>query len=238
MIGVLSVVILTGISTAGYFGYQYHQKNQATELKPLQGNAKGKINKRTYTIPKKDQQSAHFVASGKLEKVGDYSISAAGSKAQLDAINNQLNVSLQNNQIQYRVTEVKQMQNEPRTKEAIEMAQMALNSRDIDGPYTTLIISYDITNQSNETIRTDGVKQVGFQAKQAVNTLSGLDNDVKLSAAQIDAGKTVSTFVIALVPEKSTQSLHTIKVQFDQVQKVSDASEIAPVSNSLTVQFK
>ncbi|QIL50784.1 hypothetical protein G7084_05335 [Weissella coleopterorum] len=195
------------------------QSAKTNSIKPLQDGAKNKTNERTYQITDAEKNSAQYVANGALTKVGQYSISPAGNRTELQQINEQVNQKLSIEGLTYVVKKVKVQLNQPKTDEALEMAQMAFNDRSLSGNYQTLILNYSITNQTGQVVKTDGLKAVKISEQHVVTVQSGLDNDAKLSQISIQPGSTVETFATVLVGSNdgTIQNLKTVNLNFAAV---------------------
>jgi hypothetical protein len=125
--GVAATILLTSDNHGGK-GQRETQKASVT--KPLQD---GKVkNQSSYSVPEKDLKSSSYVSSGAASKVGEYTINQQGNKAEL-AAQSKVTGQLDNGQVTYKVDSIRKMANTPATDEAIQMAQMAFNTRDITG---------------------------------------------------------------------------------------------------------
>jgi hypothetical protein len=210
----------------------------SSQKKTLQGNVTSEDtkNKKTYAVTAADASSASYVSSGAASEVGQFTISAQGNRATLTA-QSDVDNQLVNGDVTYTVTATRVMANSPKTDEALEMAQTALNSRDIIGDYTTLIVRYTIKNNSTAAIITDGVNSAGFADGSGVSVAGGLDNDASLSAQPIAAGASKETFVTLLVPQSQVASLHEVSLQFAQTFNASSNKQVSGASDKLTVNF-
>lgn len=216
-----------------------NKKTMGSEtIKPLQDGAKHKTNKRTYQVAKSDMNSDQYVASGNLTKPGQYSISPAGNRSELQQISENINQQFMDSGIKYTLSKMKLQLNQPQTDEALQMARMALNDRSIKGDYQTLIINYVITNQTDQIVKTDGLKEIELPSNHVVTAQSGLDNDAQLSQKIIQPGETVETFATILVGQsgEEVQELKQVTLSFapvlDQNQK-----NITGDAKTLTVNF-
>lgn len=207
-------------------------------IKPLQDGAKHKTNKRTYQVSKNDSNSDQYVASGDLTKPGQYSISPAGNRSELQQINVNPDQQLMDAEVSYTLNKIKVQLNQPKTDEALQMARMALNDRTIDGDYQTLILNYSIMNKTNQVIQTDGIKEVKLSSNRVVTVQSGLDNDAKLSQKMIQPGETVETFATILV-EKNGHEKQILNQATIAFAPVLDQNQNIVTSNSqkMTVKF-
>ncbi|AEJ24161.1 hypothetical protein PAF15_05950 [Weissella koreensis] len=250
LIGIAAIILLLiiGIAIAKFTHKNNDSQNQGQiktsqkinedSIKPLQDGAKHKTNKRTYEVSKNDSNSDQYVASGNLTKPGQYSISPAGNRSELQQINANPDQQLMDSEVSYTLNKIKVQLNQPKTDEALQMARMALNDRSIDGDYQTLILNYSITNKTNRIIQTDGVKEVELSSNDVVTVQSGLDNDAKLSQKMIQPGETVETFATILVGKdgQEKQILNRATIAFapvlDQNQNV-----ITSDSQKMTAKF-
>ncbi|MFL1696461.1 hypothetical protein ACJQWY_06650 [Weissella kandleri] len=192
------------------------ERSIKNEDKPLQDGAIGKNNQRRYKISKQDRQSKQYVSSGNLTQPGQFSISPAGNRTELKALQNLAGQTVVDQQAQYTLQQVKWQMNTPKTDEALRMAQMAFNSRDVQGDYQNLIIKYQIKNIGNQPLQTDGVKAVVLNQDYEANTLSGLDNDARLANQEIQPGDTQDSFVTVLIPRSLTNQVQNVQVQFSK----------------------
>jgi len=227
----LGVVV---IGVGGYFGYQTYQNQQ---VKHSKSSASSSTKPKDATTSKNAATSSNANSSTSASESSHSTVISSGNKATVWTTNQNLTQTLTNGAIQYDATGVKVMQNDPQTDEAVQMAQAALNVNSITGPYTTIILSYKITNNSQVAVRTNGVEQIGFSDNSLVNAMGGLDNDSQLATKTIAAGQTVETFSVALVPSSLAKTVNQVQVQFDVVQNVTDNSDVAGTSGPLTVKF-
>ncbi len=135
----------------------------------------------------------------------------------------------------YKVDSIRKMANTPATDEAIQMAQMAFNTRDITGDYTTLIVRYTLTNNAAKTLVTDGVNAAKFTDGSIVSVQGGgLDNDHTLTNG-VEAGQTKETFVVLLVPKSLAVSVNSVALQFAPTYQ--DGQQLTDASKPLEVKF-
>jgi len=250
LIGITSIILLVliGVALVQLTYKNNDSKNQEQvktsqnvndeSIKPLQDGAKHKTNKRTYQVSKNDSNSDQYVASGDLTKPGQYSISPAGNRSELQQINVNPDQQLMDAEVSYTLNKIKVQLNQPKTDEALQMARMALNDRTIDGDYQTLILNYSIMNKTNQVIQTDGIKEVKLSSNRVVTVQSGLDNDAKLSQKMIQPGETVETFATILV-EKNGHEKQILNQATIAFAPVLDQNQNIVTSNSqkMTVKF-
>ncbi len=205
--------------------------------KPIQGSTKKSQleNKKAYSVPKADKSSANYVASGHASKIGEYTISSQGNKAVLAAKSN-VTQTISNGDLTYTVSKVTKYNNDPKTDEAVEMARLALNTRDIDGAYTTLTIKYTIENTGSKNLQTDGVSTVAYTDGSIVSPLNGLDNDASLAQTTLAAGDKKTTFAVVLVPKALAATVKSIQIEFASIAN-SSHQKVQKASDGLTVNF-
>ncbi|MBJ7691137.1 hypothetical protein [Weissella confusa] len=235
LVGVLVVgggVAATAFMTQDNGGKTQSKAHESSVTKPLQD---GKVSaKSSYSIPEKDLKSSSYVSSGAPSEVGEYTINQQGNKAEL-AAQSKVEDQLDNGSITYKVTSVKKMANTPATDEAVQMAQMALNTRDITGDYTTLIVRYSLTNNADKTVVTDGVTAAKFSDGSVVSVQGGgLDNDHTLVSG-VEAGQTKDAFVVLLVPKSLAVSVNNVALQFATTYQ--DGQQLTGASDPLDVKF-
>ncbi|MBJ7621763.1 hypothetical protein HAU13_03165 [Weissella confusa] len=235
LIGVLVVgggaaAVLLTHDTNG--GQAKGETSKAVVTKPLQD---GKVAKKSsYSIPEKDLKNSSYVSSGAASKVGEYTINEQGNKAEL-AAQSKVTGQLDNGQVSYKVDSIRKMANTPATDEAIQMAQMAFNTRDITGDYTTLIVRYTLTNNAAKTLVTDGVNAAKFTDGSIVSVQGGgLDNDHTLTNG-VEAGQTKETFVVLLVPKSLAISVNSVALHFAPTYQ--DGQQLTDASKPLEVKF-
>ncbi|MDR3189695.1 MAG: hypothetical protein LBT80_00630 [Lactobacillaceae bacterium] len=207
-------------------------------VKPLQGNVTDKDleNKKTYEVPQTDEETDKYVESGPAEKVGEYTISPQGNKAELGQTTENKQ-TLTNGAFTYEVTQIKVFHNDPRTDEAIQMAQTALNSRDINGPYTTLSIQYKLKNNGAKAAVTDGVESATFSTGDVRSPINGLDNDATLATKVLAANSTTSSFVTILVPSSIAKTVKTVDISFAGLLDQNHSNQLAKPSQKLQLTF-
>ncbi|WP_057753875.1 hypothetical protein [Weissella kandleri] len=219
-----TVVVLGAILMGGWLLLDRQQQIKKTaqepsiknQDKPLQDGAVGKNNQRRYKISKQEQQSKQYVSSGNLTQPGQFSISPAGNRTELKLLQDLNGKMVVDQQAQYNLQQVKWQLNTPKTDEALRMAQMAFNSRDVQGDYQNLIIKYQIKNLSNHPLQMDGVKAVVLNQDYEANTLSGLDNDARLANQEIQPGAIQDSFVTVLIPHRLANQVQKVQVHFSQ----------------------
>ncbi|MEE0002626.1 MAG: hypothetical protein UFS73_08400 [Weissella confusa] len=235
LVGVLVVgggVAATVFMTQDNGGKTQSKAHESSVTKPLQD---GKVQKSSrYSVPEKDLKNSNYVSSGAASKVGEYTINQQGNKAEL-AEQSKVTGQLDNGQVSYKIDSVSKMANSPATDEAIQMAQMAFNTRNITGNYTTLIVRYTVTNNAAATIITDGVNSADFSDGSVVSVQGGgLDNDHTLVSG-VEPGQTKETFVALLVPQSLAVSVKNVALQFAPTYQ--DGQQLTGASESLDVKF-
>ncbi|QBO35439.1 hypothetical protein EQG49_02635 [Periweissella cryptocerci] len=193
-------------------------------------------NKRTYQVPTKDKQNKNYKADGNLNKKGEFSVDQAGTVNTLYALK-KLKTTLKNGPLAYRLVDAQIIQNNPKTKQAITMANSALNTTDIKGKYYTLMLHYDITNHSANRLGTDGVSTFTTNTGYGVNGASGLDNDAQLGTKGLPANKKTRSFAVFLLPEKTAKNLKTFRLEFSGAY-TADGDMVSDSSNFMNVNFK
>ncbi|MED4271970.1 hypothetical protein [Weissella confusa] len=242
VIAVVSITVLLGLiqkqQHSDRFSDSSDLKSALSNQQPLQGNhaaiSAGKT--QSYEVPAEEKKSAKYVSSGEPNKVGEFSISPQGNKSILTS-ESKISDEMKNEQLTYQITKVRVTANEPKTKEALLMGQQALNTRAINGNYTTLFVYYSIKNNSDVAVKTDGVVAAGFEDNTVVSVVGGgLDNDYLLSQTTISAGATKKTFIVLLVPEKMALDVRQVVLQFDGAYDETGKMIIGP-SKKMVVKF-
>lgn len=193
-------------------------------------------NKRTYKVPAKDKTNKKYKANGDLKHKGDFSVDQAGTVNTLYDLK-KLNAKLTNGPLAYRLVDAQINHNNPKTKQAIEMANSALNTTDITGEYYTLMVHYKVTNNSAERLGTDGVDTFTTNTGYGVNGASGLDNDATLGTNGLAAGKTTNSFAVFLLPAKTAKNLKSFRLEFSGAY-TADGKMVSDSSSFLSVNFK
>jgi hypothetical protein len=230
----VGVALGVTILTTHNFGHTTNSSSVA----PIQGGVTNQDlkNEKTYSVTSADKNSANYVSSGAASEVGQFTISAQGNKATLTA-KSSVNQTLENGQLSYTITGTKVMENSPKTDEAVQMAQMALNTRDISGDYKTLVISYQIKNNGDSKIVTDGVYAAGFSNGASVSLNGGLDNDSSLTSGGVDAGQSKETFVVLLIATKVGNQASSVELQFAGSTDVTNSKKVTDLSKTVTIKF-
>lgn len=237
-------LVLAGIGSSVYYSGKLDQnassKHQGTQevVSALQGNLTNKDleNEQSYKIPESDKKSKDYVSSGSASEVGQFTISPQGIKTTL-LLNKTTNINVSNGPIKYNISQMQLFSNETKTEGAITAAQMALNTRDINGEFITMQVSYSVENETDKHVVTDGIRAAGFTNGKTVSLSGGLDNDYTLAATGLNPGEKKQTYVLLLVPKDLLKNINHVDLQFASVSDSENGSKIVNDSDQQAVDF-
>lgn len=196
---------------------------------------KGSKSAGKYKPTKKDLANSNYVKLGHIKKVGQYQITDNGL-VQRWSDSKPVNSTITNGDLSYKIEQINVIENEARTQEALLSARHTLNDRKIAAKFTTLVISYTVTNNGNVTAITPGITAIKYPNNDTMSALSGIYNDGQLNTSGIVPDDTVTTTATVLVPKKLVASLSSIDIQFATV-KDSSGNDILKPSSVKTITF-
>ncbi|WP_412990146.1 hypothetical protein ACLJJ6_04040 [Pediococcus siamensis] len=164
-----------------------------------------------YTVPKKIQKSANYVAQGDLKHTKQFTYDDFGTKLTLNTFK-KINQTVTSRPLVYHFTQVRLIKNEAKTSKARAVVADAFNSSRISSTYYTLQIKFTVQNQSKTRVVASGLNYVRLSSNYAGTPL---ENMVDGSAGKKIAGnQTINTNVVILVPANLVHTLHSVTLQF------------------------
>lgn len=189
----------------------------------------------SYEPTKKDLADKNYVKTGQIKKIGQYQITENGL-VQKWVDSKKVNHTITNGSISYKIEQINTIENTARTQNALVAARHTLNDRNMSDKFTTLVISYRVTNNNAVTAITPGITAIKYPGSITMSALSGIYNDGQLNTAGIVPYSTVVTTTTVLVPKKDVAKLKSLDIQFATV-KDSAGNEIEKPSDVETITF-
>ncbi|QOD85638.1 hypothetical protein [Weissella viridescens] len=186
-----------------------------------------------YDVPKSDLKSKNFVKNAMPTQTGDYTVTRQGVRVRL-AEDKPLKGEVTSGPVSYKLRRIQLLENEARTGEAQNVVRKTLNTPDLPKNYTAAEIHYDITNNTNQTILTDGVATVSYGYKDVMTTLGGLINGAELSNEGVAPGSTQEGYAIVWVPKQSVKDFKTFNIEFASTYN-ADGREVSEKTSKIKV---
>ncbi|VDG23910.1 hypothetical protein [Lactiplantibacillus mudanjiangensis] len=154
-----------------------------------------------FKAPKKAQHDRLYVKSGQLTKAHQYTYDQAGTKVSLTKIK-PTTQSFTNGHVTFKFTQIRILKNQPTTKNALKMANQALNTDQITGTYYTLQLRYTVANHRDQSVNIDGITAVKTDQGQTLTQATQMYDAG--AGLRLTAKASKTAFTMALITSNPT----------------------------------